>query len=123
MNRREFVGVSASTAAAMSLAIPALGGNATVNRAGGAPAMKVSESIATRTEVAGTRGIVTGGPDSGATTHVVASQARQVPTTSVIAGPPEGPVSPGTRRRTTTRCPTTWGPRPWAGPGAGTQGY
>ena len=41
----------------------------------------------------------------------------QTPSTSVIAGPPEGPVSPGSTRRTTTRCPTTWGPRPWASGG------
>ena len=38
--------------------------------------------------------MVTGGPDSGATTHVPASQDTSVPSTSVIAGPPDGPVSP-----------------------------
>ena len=34
----------------------------------------------------------------------------QVPSRSVRAGPPLGPVSPRSTRRTTTRCPTTWGP-------------
>ena len=43
----------------------------------------------------------------------------QIPSTSVIAGPPLGPVSPGSTRRTTTRWPTTCGPSPWAHVGAG----
>jgi 3-methylfumaryl-CoA hydratase len=45
---------------------------------------------------------------------------RQVPSTSVMAGPPEGPVSPGSTRRTTTRVPTTWGPSRWAREESGT---
>ena len=76
MNRREFIGVSASTAAAMSLAAPALGGeNATVNRTGGPLTMKVSESVATRSEVAGTRGIVTGGHEAEAAAGIAMIQS------------------------------------------------
>jgi len=65
MKRREFIGVSASIAAAMSRSARAFGGeNARISRTGGPLAMKVSESVATRTEVAGTRGIVTGGHEA-----------------------------------------------------------
>ena len=41
----------------------------------------------------------------------------QTPSTSVKAGPPVGPSSPGTIRRTTTRDPTTCGPRAVEGMG------
>ena len=59
--------------------------------------------------------IVTGGPpEEGATTQTPSAQAVHTPRTSVIAGPPDGPVSPGRTRRTTTRVPTTCGPKPWA---------
>ena len=54
--------------------------------------------------------ISTGGPASGATTHRPSPHAVHTPRTSVIAGPPLGPVSPRSTRRTTTRCPTTCGP-------------
>ncbi len=47
--------------------------------------------------------MLTGSPTSGATTHRPSPQARQTPSRSVIAGPPDGPVSPRTNRRTTTR--------------------
>ena len=50
------------------------------------------------------------GPSSGCTTQVPSAHDRQMPSTSVSAGPPLGPVSPGSTRRTTTRCPTTCGP-------------
>jgi hypothetical protein len=53
-------------------------------------------------------------PDVGDTTQTPSDQARQSPSTSVIAGPPDGPVSPRSTRRTTMRDPTTWGPRDWA---------
>ena len=43
----------------------------------------------------------------------VAPRHVQVPSTSVSAGPPLGPVSPGTTRRTTTLWPTTCGPSMW----------
>ncbi len=57
----------------------------------------------------------TGSPPAvGATTQTPSPHARQTPSTSVIAGPPEGPVSPRSTRRTTTRVPTTWGPKDWA---------
>ena len=62
-------------------------------------------------------GIVTGSrapSPSGSTTQTPSPHAVQVPSTSVSAGPPLGPVSPGTTRRTTTRCPTTCGPSVWA---------
>jgi gamma-glutamyltranspeptidase/glutathione hydrolase len=86
MNRREFIGVSASTAAAMSLAVPALGGeNATVNRTGGPLAMKVSESIATRTEVAGAHGIVTGGHEAEAAAGIAMIQAGGNATDALVA--------------------------------------
>ena len=58
--------------------------------------------------------ISTGSPVSGCTTQRPSPHDVQTPSTSVIAGPPDGPVSPRSTRRTTTRCPTTWGPRPWA---------
>ena len=48
-------------------------------------------------------GISTGGPDSGRTVHTPSRHDVQTPRTSVIAGPPDGPVSPRTTRRTTTR--------------------
>jgi hypothetical protein len=61
MNRREFIGVSASSAAAMSLATPALGGeNATVSRARAPLATRVSESVATRWPCARPRAAETG---------------------------------------------------------------
>ena len=64
--------------------------------------------------------MVTGSPPrSGRTTHASLVQATQVPSRSVRAGPPLGPVSPRTTRRTTTRVPTTCGPSMWAG----TTGY
>jgi hypothetical protein len=66
---------------------------------------------------------VTAGPESGTTTHTPSPQAVQTPSRSVIAGPPEGPVRPGSTRRTTTRCPMTCGPRPWADRDGGTLGY
>ncbi len=50
-------------------------------------------------------GMVTGGPPSGRTTTTPSPQASQVPSRSVIAGPPLGPVSPRTSRRTTTADP------------------
>src|SRR6202044_3459182 len=76
MDRREFIGVSASAAAAMSLAVPASGGeNATVNRAGAPLAITVSESVATRTEVAGTHGIVTGGHEAEAAAGIAMIQS------------------------------------------------
>ena len=58
--------------------------------------------------------MVTGGPVSGATTQTPSPQAVQIPRTSVSAGPPDGPVSPRSTRRTTTRVPTTCGPKAWA---------
>ena len=86
--------------------------------------------------------IVTGSPSAGCTTQTPSPHARQVPSTSVIAGPPLGPVSttPGapsrrTTLRTTTRVPTTCGPRcgapgggdaapeGWASDDSGTTGY
>ena len=54
--------------------------------------------------------ISTSAPDSGRTTTRPSPHAVHTPRTSVIAGPPLGPVSPRSTRRTTTRCPTTWGP-------------
>ena len=50
-------------------------------------------------------GMVTGPPapsPSGSTTQTPSPHAVHVPSTSVIAGPPLGPASPGTTRRTTT---------------------
>ena len=70
--------------------------------------------------------MVTGsrGPSpSGTTTQTPSPHAVQVPSTSVIAGPPLGPVSPGSTRRTTTRWPTTWGPKVWALAWDDTPGY
>jgi len=59
--------------------------------------------------------VVTGGPpEVGSSTQRPSPHAVQTPRTSVIAGPPDGPVSPGSTRRTTTRFPTTCGPKPWA---------
>jgi NAD-dependent dihydropyrimidine dehydrogenase PreA subunit len=55
-------------------------------------------------------GMLTAGPDSGWTTQSVSVHATQIPSRSVMAGPPDGPTSPGSTRRTTTRCPTTCGP-------------
>jgi gamma-glutamyltranspeptidase/glutathione hydrolase len=77
MNRREFVGVSASTAAAMSLARSAEGGEtATVTRGGGGSlAVTVSESVATCSEIAGTHGIVTGGHEAEAAAGIAMIQA------------------------------------------------
>jgi gamma-glutamyltranspeptidase / glutathione hydrolase len=76
MNRREFMGVSASTAATMSLATFASGGEkATVNVTGSPPAVKVSEGVATRSEVAGTHGIVTGGHEAEAAAGIAMIQA------------------------------------------------
>ena len=56
-------------------------------------------------------GIVTRSPRSRRTATTESVHDSQIPSTSVIAGPPEGPRSPGTRRRTTTLRPTTCGPR------------
>jgi gamma-glutamyltranspeptidase/glutathione hydrolase len=76
MKRRDFIGVSASTAAALSLTARALGSeNATANRTGGPLAVKVSEGIATRTEVSGTRGIVTGGHEAEAAAGIAMIQS------------------------------------------------
>ncbi len=62
--------------------------------------------------------IVTGtSPESGDTTHTPSPHAVQTPSTSVIAGPPDGPVSPGSTRRTTTRDPDDMGAQ-----GAGLRG-
>ena len=74
------------------------------------------------------RGIRTGGPDDGSTTQPSGPKDTQVPRMSVKAGPPVGPVSPRTKRRTTTRCPTTCGPRKgvakgWASSSWDTPGY
>ena len=68
-------------------------------------------------------GISTGGPSSGSTTQARSLHEVHTPRTSVIAGPPDGPVSPRSRRRTTTRVPTTWGPSRWAWGEACTGGY
>ena len=51
---------------------------------------------------------------SGWTTQKPSPHDTHVPSTSVIAGPPDGPRSPGRTRRTTIRTPTTCGPNPWA---------
>src|ERR1700751_2375854 len=86
MNRRDFIGVSASTAAGMSLAAPALGGeDTTVNRAGGPLAVTVSESVATRTEVAGAHGIVTGGDEAEAAAGIAMIQAGGNAIDAVVA--------------------------------------
>ena len=59
-------------------------------------------------------------PSAGCTVVVDSVQAVISPSRSVIAGPPDGPVSPRTTRRTTTLCPTQCGPRPGAvGEGTG----
>ncbi len=50
-------------------------------------------------------------PSSRRTVTIPPSHDSQIPSTSVIAGPPDGPVSPASTRRTTTRRPTTCGPR------------
>ncbi len=71
-------------------------------------------------ETMSARGIVTAVPSAGCTVVVVSVQAVISPSRSVIAGPPDGPVSPRTTRRTTTLCPTQCGPRPGAvGEGTG----
>jgi hypothetical protein len=53
-------------------------------------------------------------PEVGVTTQTPSPHAVQIPRTSVMAGPPDGPVSPRRIRRTTTRVPMTWGPKAWA---------
>src|SRR5579862_6746927 len=76
MKRREFIGVSASSAVTLSLAARALGGEkATANRTAGPQAVKVSEGVATRTEVSGTRGIVTGGHETEAAAGIAMIQS------------------------------------------------
>lgn len=55
--------------------------------------------------------MVTLSPERINTVVVVSSQDCITPRTSVNAGPPVGPVSPGSTRRMTTRCPTQSGPR------------
>ena len=60
----------------MSVAAPAWGGeHGTVNRTGGLPAMRVSEGVATRTEVAGAHGIVTGGHEAEAAAGIAMIQS------------------------------------------------
>jgi len=60
----------------MSLAARAMGGEtATVSRTGGPQAVTVSESVATRTEVAGTHGIVAGGHEAEAAAGIAMMQS------------------------------------------------
>ena len=79
MDRREFLRASASGTAALSLGHPALGSVAAAPAAasaGGAPSrMTVSESSSTRSEVAGTRGVVVGGHIDEATAGIAMIQA------------------------------------------------
>ena len=84
-------------------------------RPGAAPRGGAARACRTRCRRGGSR---PGRPARVATTQRPSPHAVHTPSTSVIAGPPEGPVSPGRTRRTTTRRPTTWGPER-CGPGGG----
>ena len=113
MNRREFIDVSVSTAAAMSLAVPPVGGeNATDNRVGGSQPVKVSQSIATRTEVAGTHGIATGGHEAEAAAGIAMIQARGNAIDALVAAASRGA---SWSSRPTVASAATAGSRSWLG--------